>query len=56
MKEKQDKKSNFLFRNAIIVIFISSERLILSDSKYIYIAGEVLNIFFVYWGKYTPWL
>ena len=40
------KKSNFLFRNTIIVIFISCESLLtLGDSNYIYIAGEILNIF-----------
>ena len=47
------KKSNFLFRNVIIVIFISCERLILGDSKDVYIAGEVLSIF-LYIGINIP--
>ena len=45
------KNVNFLFRS-IIVIFISCESLILGDSKNIYIAEDISNIF-VYWGKYN---
>lgn len=43
------KKVNVLFRRAIIVIFLS---LILGDSKYIFIAGDISNIF-VYWSKHN---
>lgn len=43
------KKVNVLFRSAIIVIFLS---LILGDSKYIFIAGDISNIF-VYWSKHN---
>ena len=47
MEKKEDEKNNnnFLFRNAIIVIFIYCESLLrIGDSKYIYISGEILNI------------
>ena len=43
------KKVNVLFRSAIIVIFLS---LILGDPKYIFIAGDISNIF-VYWSKHN---
>ena len=43
------KKVNVLFRRAIIVIFLS---LILGDSKYIFIVGDISNIF-VYWSKHN---
>ena len=43
------KKVNVLFRRAIIVIFLS---LILGDSKYIFIARDISNIF-VYWSKHN---
>ena len=39
------KKTNFLFQSVTIVIFIPCESLILSDLKYVYIAGEILTIF-----------
>ena len=45
MKKNDDKKTDFLFRNGIIVIFISRDSFILGNSKYIYIPGEILNIF-----------
>ena len=44
-EEKQRWKYNFLFQNSIITGFILCERLNLGDSKYKYIAWEVLNIF-----------
>ena len=44
-KSEDEKKNNFLFRNAVIVIFISYEILILGNLRHIYIVGEVLNIF-----------
>ena len=53
-KKTKMKETSFLFRNNIIVIFTSCESLILGDSRHIYIAGEILSVFFpVYWGKYT---
>ena len=48
------KKTNFLFQNAVIVIFISYESLILDDTKYIFIARKILKFcFYERQGKHS---
>ena len=54
MKKTKMKKTNFLFQNAVIVIFISYESLILDDTKYIFIARKILNFcFYERQGKHS---
>ena len=49
MKKNEDER-NFLFRNAMTVIFMSCKSLALRDAKYIFIATKI-SIFFCILGQ-----